>query len=419
MMYTEFSQKQIKSMLWWKMPDTKDYDAIVCDGSVRSGKTMSMTIGFVMWSCYSFSGENFAFCGKTIDSLKRNVITPMQKWLEGVAKIKLNLSRNYCEITIENNTNRYYFFGGKDESSYQLIQGITLAGVLLDEVALMPKSFVDQALARCSVDGSKIWFNCNPDSSEHWFYREWVDDKSEKSKEKNRLHLHFTMNDNYSLSEAVKQRYERMYTGVFYERYIQGLWVLAEGLIYSMWSDSYIINEFQKPGFYEWYVSMDYGTVNPCSMGLWCVTEHEAIRVDEYYFNSREEGYSRTDEEHYAELEKLIGEKEIQSIIIDPSAASFIECIRRHGKYTVKRARNEVLDGIRRTSTLIAAGKIRVCNDCKGFLKEVKLYRWDDKAKEDAVIKENDHAMDDTRYLVNTVLKNTILRAMDGGESND
>lgn len=77
MMYTELSPKQLESMLWWSLPDTKDYDAVICDGSVRSGKTMSMTVGFVLWSMKNFSGENFAFCGKTIASLKRNVITPM------------------------------------------------------------------------------------------------------------------------------------------------------------------------------------------------------------------------------------------------------------------------------------------------------------------------------------------------------
>ena len=180
MMYTELSPKQLKSMLWWSQPDTKNYDAIVCDGSVRSGKTMSMTVGFVLWSMKNFNNENFAFCGKTIDSLKRNVITPMQKWLEGVVKVKVNLSRNFLDISLCGHKNRYYFFGGKDESSYQLIQGITLAGVLLDEVALMPKSFVEQALARCSVTGSKLWFNCNPDSSEHWFFKEWVDENSPK-----------------------------------------------------------------------------------------------------------------------------------------------------------------------------------------------------------------------------------------------
>lgn len=145
MMYEEFSPKQLKSMFWWQMPETKDYDAIVCDGSVRSGKTLSMTVGFVLWSCTCFNGESFAFCGKTIDSLRRNVITPMQKWLEGVATPKLNLSRNCCEITIGKNTNRFYFFGGKDESSYQLIQGMTLAGVLFDEaeVATQP-NYIDK-----------------------------------------------------------------------------------------------------------------------------------------------------------------------------------------------------------------------------------------------------------------------------------
>lgn len=417
MMYNKFSPKQLKSMLWWKMPKTKDYDAIVCDGSVRSGKTMSMTIGFILWSCTCFNGQNFALCGKTIDSLKRNVITPMHKWIEGVADMKINFSRNYCDITIDENTNRFYFFGGKDESSYQLIQGMTLAGVLLDEVALMPKSFVDQALARCSVNGSKFWFNCNPDSSEHWFYSEWVDAESEKAKEKNRLRLHFTMEDNYSLSDDVRQRYERMYTGVFYERYILGLWVLAEGIVYTQWKNDYQISTYTPPEWCEWYISMDYGTVNPCSMGLWCVTNDMAVRVAEYYYDSRKEGSSRTDEEHYAELERLAAKAstDIQAIIIDPSAASFIECIRRHGKFNVRRANNDVLDGIRRTSTLMSAGYIRVCDSCKGFLKEVKLYRWDEKSKADAIIKENDHAMDDTRYLVNTVLKNTILRNI-GGE---
>lgn len=230
MIFTKLSPKQLKSMLWWGQKDTKDYDAIVCDGSVRSGKTMSMTIGFVLWSGRVFDGENLAFCGKTIDSLKRNVITPLQKWLGGIVKFKINLSKNYMDITVATHTNRYYMFGGKDESSYQLIQGITLAGVLFDEVALMPKSFVDQALACCSVSGSKFWFNCNPESSKHWFYKEWI----LKSDEKNALHLHFTMEDNFSLSDEVKKRYKRSFSGVFYDRYIKGLWVLAEGLVYQM-----------------------------------------------------------------------------------------------------------------------------------------------------------------------------------------
>ena len=237
MIFQNFSPKQRQAMLWWAMPESKQYDAIVCDGSVRSGKTMAMSIGFLIWSMRNFDRESFAFCGKTIDSLKRNVIQPLQKWMEGIVQPKINLSKNYMDVQWLGHENRYYFFGGKDESSYTLIQGITLAGVLLDEAALMPQSFVDQAVARCSVTDSRLWFNCNPDGSEeHWFFQNWVG--GEAASGKNRLHLHFTMEDNYALSDAVRQRYERMYTGVFYERYILGLWRMAEGLVYPMFDRS-------------------------------------------------------------------------------------------------------------------------------------------------------------------------------------
>lgn len=401
-------------MLWWKLPKINRCDALICDGSVRSGKSLSMTIGFILWSCSEFNGQTFAICGKTAGSIQRNVILPMQQWLEGVAKISLKLSRSCFDVTMNGKTNRYYFFGGKDESSGALIQGMTLAGVMFDEVALMPKSFVEQALARCSVEGSRFWFNCNPDSPQHWFYQEWI----LKLDKKNAAYLHFTMDDNLSLSPAIKKRYESLYTGVFKERYIEGKWCVTEGIIYDCWKEEYVIDDFTVPDWCQWYISMDYGTVNPCSMGLWCVTDDTAVRLAEYYYDSRKEKYSRTDEEHYEELEKLAavaGIYNIQAVIIDPSAASFIECIRRHGKFNVQKANNDVLSGIRRTSTLIKAGRFRVHKSCKGFLKEVKLYRWDEKSTQDSVIKENDHAMDDTRYLVNTVLRSTVLRNM-GGE---
>lgn len=403
MMYTELSPKQLKSMLWWAWEDTKDYDAIICDGSVRSGKTMSMTVGFVLWSTKDFNGENFAFCGKTIDSLKRNVITPMQKWLEGIVKIKVNLSRNFLDITMCGHKNRYYFFGGKDESSYQLIQGITLTGVLLDEVALMPRSFVEQALARCSVTGSKMWFNCNPDSSEHWFYKEWI----QKCDEKNALHLHFTMDDNYSLSDDVKNRYNRLYSGVFYDRYIRGLWVLAEGLVYGTVFDKerHILKNYTSSNSAEFFVSVDYGTLNPCSMGLWAVENNRAVRIKEYYYDGRKKGIQRTDEEYYLALEKLADGFDIQYVVIDPSAASFIATIRNHGKFSVRKARNDVLNGIRTTMNFLKNDKLFVCENCRDTIREFSLYRWDEKSGNDSVIKENDHAMDDIRYFCYTILR--------------
>ena len=408
MMYTELSPKQLEAMLWWAWNDTKNYDAVVCDGSVRSGKTMSMAVGFVLWSMKSFNGETFAFCGKTIDSLKRNVIAPMQKWLEGIVKIKVNLSRNFIGIKMCGHTNRYYFFGGKDESSYQLIQGITLAGVLLDEVALMPRSFVEQALARCSVTGSKLWFNCNPGSSEHWFFKEWVDEGSEKTAEKNRLHLHFTMDDNFSLSDEVKQRYDRMYSGVFHDRYIKGLWVLAEGLVYPMFSKNKHILDNYKPtpdAFY--YISCDYGTLNPCSMGLWALERDKAVRIKEFYYDGRNKGVQKTDEEYYRELERLADGFEIRYVIVDPSASSFITTIKMHGKFTVRKARNAVLNGIRATMDFLNNDKLFFCKNCKDIIREFSLYCWDSENlhEKDTVIKENDHAMDDMRYFCYTVLR--------------
>ncbi len=407
MKYTKFSKKQLTAMFWWLKPSTKNHKAIVCDGSVRSGKSISMTVGFVFWSMENFDGESFAFCGKTIESLKRNIITPMHKWLEGICTIKENISKNYIEITMNGKSNRYYVFGGKDESSYQLIQDITLAGILCDEVALMARSFVEQAVTRCSVSGSRLWFNCNPESSEHWFYKEWI----LKSEDKNALHLHFMMEDNFSLAQETKDMYERSFSGVFYDRYIKGLWVLAEGLVYPMFNrGKHILEEYSPSSYAEYYISIDYGTLNPCSMGLWAVESDKAVRIDEYYYDGRSKGVLKTDEEYYQALESLADGRKIRYVIIDPSASSFITCIRRHGKFVVRQARNSVIDGIRETATLISSGRILICKSCKGILKEFALYRWDERSAEDKVIKEHDHAMDEMRYFCYTILRNKLRR---------
>lgn len=217
------------ALLWWKMAKYRNKDGIICDGSIRSGKTISMAIGFILWSMAGFTHQSFAICGRTIEALRRNVIVHVPIWLEGLFTVTERRSENKMVVTIGGRTNTYYLFGGRDESSYTLIQGITLAGVLFDEVALMPRSFVEQAMARCSVAGSKFWFNCNPESPGHWFYAEWIC----KSSERNMIHLHFTMDDNLSLDDGIKSRYEGMYSGVFYDRYIKGLWCVAEGLIYT------------------------------------------------------------------------------------------------------------------------------------------------------------------------------------------
>lgn len=403
MQYKEFGEKQLYTLTWWSDAAMHDYDAIICDGSIRAGKTMTMAVSFILWAFTAFDKQVFAICGKTIESVRRNIVTHLPQWLDGIVRIQERRSENLLIISFAGKTNRFYLFGGKDEGSAALIQGMTLAGVMFDEVALMPRSFVEQALARCSVEGSKFWFNCNPDSPEHWFYKEWI----QKHKEKNALYLHFTMKDNNSLSEKVKKRYENMYSGVFYDRFIRGLWVVAEGLVYDFFQSKKdtIVETVDMDDYSEFYVSIDYGTINPCSMGLWGVNSEGAARIRESYFDSRKEGRQRTDEEHYQALIELVDDVPITRVIVDPSAASFIECIRRHGEFRVKPAINSVIDGIRITSSLLNAGMIRIDPSCKDCIREFGLYRWDEKKTADTVLKENDHAMDEVRYFCNTVLR--------------
>ena len=318
--------------------------------------------------------------------------------LEGLgASWKEKRTENLVTVNFLGHENQYYIFGGRDEGSAALIQGITFAGVLLDEVALMPRSFVEQACARCSVAGSRLWFNCNPEGPNHWFYKTWV----QQAESRNCLRLHFTMEDNPSLTEGLRERYRRLYTGVFYQRYVLGQWVQAEGRVYDFFSADML---GKAPESCEkWYISCDYGTVNPTSMGLWGKREGTWYRVKEFYFDSRKEKRQMTDEEYAAALAELAGGNSIQAVIVDPSAASFIEVLRRKG-WRVKKAKNDVLSGIRLTSDCLKTGKIVICEGCSDCIRELGEYLWEPGGGKDRVRKEHDHAMDDMRYFVSTVL---------------
>lgn len=395
------SRKQAKILAF---PYT-NYDALICDGAVRSGKTSIMMWAFVQWATENFSGQRFGICGKTVDSCVKNIVVPFTSMSLTKERyiIRWRRSDKILEVRRGASTNYFEVFGGKDEASYTLIQGRTLAGVLLDEVVLMPRSFVEQALTRCSVDGAKLWFSCNPGSPQHWFYTEWI----QRNKERNALYLHFEMTDNPGLSQKTLERYQAMFSGVFYDRYIRGLWVIAEGLVYPMFSrEVNVTSERGGPGTY--YISCDYGTQNPTVFGLWRVYKGEAVMEKEYYHSGRETNRQKTDEEYYQDLERFAAGYKIERIIIDPSAASFAECIRRHGKFSVWNANNAVLDGIRLTGALLKAGKLKFHESCVKTFEEFGLYSWDSEAAEDKVIKENDHSMDQCRYLCQTVLRREL-----------
>lgn len=390
------SEKQLSILAF---PYTK-YEALICDGAVRSGKTSIMMWAFVDWAMREFNGQRFGICGKTVDSCSKNIIVPFTAMTLAKERYTLRWRRTdkILEVRRAGVVNYFEVFGGKDESSFALIQGRTLAGVLLDEVVLMPRSFVEQALTRCSVDGARLWFSCNPDTPQHWFYTEWIC----KAHEHNALHLHFEMTDNPGLSKKTLERYQTMFTGVFYDRYIRGLWVAAEGLIYEF-GEQQITDDIPDCG--EYYISVDYGTLNPFSAGLWCIADGKAVRIAEYYYSGRDKKAQKTDEEYCDEIIKLAGDKPIKHIIVDPSAASFITALRRRGAFSVRDAKNDVLDGIRITGRMLKNGQILIHRSCKDSIREFGLYRWDDDATTDKPIKENDHAMDEIRYFANTVLR--------------
>ena len=404
-------------MLNWWMPKSPDArrNAIICDGAVRSGKTMCMYLAFVAWMFSRFDGGAFAVCGRSVNAVRRNIITPFTPILREMGFVcRENVTGGLMDVTLGDRTNRLYYFGGNNADSAGRIQGITLSGVLFDEVALMPREFVEQAVARCSPENAKLWFNCNPGHPQHWFHREWI----QKAGEKNALYLRFTMEDNPALNEAVRARYRSLYTGAFYRRYIEGEWCAAEGLVYPMFSpEKHVVSELPR-AFERYAVSCDYGTVNPSAFGLWGQTGGTWTRLREYYWDSRQQGQQRTDEEHYRALEKLAGGLPLAFVACDPSAASFMECIRRHGRYIVISARNDVLAGIRQVADALLAGRLKFHERCGDCIREFGLYCWEEGAGRDIPRKENDHAMDDVRYFTVTAMVEQDSFYVEGVERN-
>ena len=393
-----FSPKQRRVMRWWRgNSGDKGYDVIICDGAVRSGKTLCMAVSFMCWAMSRFHERQFALCGKTIVSLRRNVVQELLPVLRELGmKCRERRSENLLVVRGGGRENRFHLVGGKDEGSAALIQGATLAGVLLDEVALMPRSFVEQAMARCSVEGSRIWCNCNPENPQHWFYREWI----LKAEERNALYLHFTMDDNPALSPAIRRRYERQYTGTFYRRFVLGEWCAAQGLIYDFFQEGNYVRPVPAGRMEQWRVSVDYGTSNPCSMGLWGLRDGVWYRVAEYYYAARERGVQKTDQEYVAALKDLVGGRTVEQVAVDPSAASFITALRQAG-YRVVKADNDVISGIRRTADLLKSGRVVICDTCADCLRELALYRWEE--GREVPHKDHDHAMDDLRYFTGTL----------------
>lgn len=404
--FLPFSRKQKKLLTWW-LPGSPyaDHDLVIADGSIRSGKTVAMVDSFLMWSISRFENQAFIVAGRSAGTLKRNVLRPMLQILtaKGIS-YAYNRSENY--ITVGSNV--YYCFGAANEASQDVLQGLTAAGALADEAALFPQSFVEQMIGRCSVPGSKIWMNCNPESPYHFIKTDYID----KAAEKRILHLHFTLDDNLSLAEEVKDRYRRLYSGIWYKRMILGLWVIAEGIIYDMFSYENLYTDQTRPvGLYgnsRRYIAIDYGTTNPMVF-LDVYDDGTDLWVDrEYYYDSREKGVQKADTEYMADLQEFAGIETPDFVIIDPSAASFKVLLQRSA-FRTKDADNEVNDGIRMVAMMLQLRRLHVHERCENLRKEFASYVWDAKAAqergEEKPVKQNDHACDALRYCVKTMIK--------------
>ena len=414
--WVALSRKQRMLFNWWRDDSpVKGKQGIIADGAIRSGKTVAMAVSFVIWGMTNFDRQNFIMAGKTVKSFQRNVLKPLQAILPGRGySCRYLQTDGLLRVSKGLKTNDFYVFGGKDEASQDLVQGLTAAGAYFDEVALMPESFVNQATGRLSVDGSKMWFNCNPEAPLHWFKRNWID----RADEKGLLCLHFTMDDNFSLSEDIKARYRAMYSGVFYLRYVKGLWAVAEGLIYSMFSDANIYNDDSRPismlNTSVRYIACDYGTTNPCVF-LDIRDDGQEIWIEnEWRWDSKSEEARRlpvpnkTDAEYADAMREFMTDdpQEQCMIVVDPSAKSFITELRQRGFY-VREGNNDVLDGIRETATLFTLNHLHIHERCTGLIRELRSYVWDAKAEErgeEKPVKMQDHAPDALRYYVRTVL---------------
>lgn len=380
-----------------------EYSYLICDGAVRSGKTSLMMIGFVDDAMARFNGRRFGICGKTVDSATKNIVQPYMAMQYAQKSYSIKWSRTDKTITVSkgNVTNVFEVFGGKDESSYALIQGRTLAGCLIDEVVLQPRSFVDQAMIRCSVTGSKVWFSCNPAAPSHWFYTDWIC-KADKG-EINAQHIHFVLRDNPGLSEETIRRYEKSFSGVFYQRYVLGLWTVAEGLVYDMFDrQKHIIDKLPELSPKGAYVACDFGTQNATVFLLFQMQSDTGtwIATREYYYSGREQKRQKTVGEYVADLKRWLNGTKPEKVIVDPSALPLITELKQNG-VPIQAANNDVLSGILDVQTMLQTGRLKIYRECKRTIQEFGVYAWDPD-REDVVIKENDHCMDSIRYFVRT-----------------
>lgn len=363
-------------------------------GATRSGKTYLDFKWIIPLRIRERAGKDglAVILGVTKSTIERNVLEPMRN-IYGDKLVGTISSDNTAWIFGE----KCYCLGAEKVSQVSKIRGASIKYCYGDEVADWSEEVFALLKSRLDKEYSSFDGTYNPQYPNHWL-KKFLDSNADIFSQV------YTIDDNPFLPPSFVENLKKEYAGtVFYDRYILGKWTLAEGLVYPMFGDSCIVQDIPDTG--DYYISIDYGTHNPFSAGLWCVTKTEAVRIGEYYYCGREERKEKTPEEYYSEVKRLAGGRDIKCLIVDPSADAFIATVKKHHEFKVRGAVNDVLPGIQTTAEMIASGKLKIHESCEDAIREFGLYRWDEKAESDRVVKENDHAMDEIRYMVMTVLK--------------
>lgn len=392
-----FSEKQLD------MIANCDARLNILEGSVRSGKTVSSIVAWCYFVQNAPAGD-LLMSGKTERTLKRNVLDQLEQMV-GSRHFKLN--KGTGELILFGR--RVYLAGANDERAESKIRGLTLAGAYCDEITLYPESFFTMLLSRLSVPGARLIGTTNPDSPYHWLKKNYLD----RAGELNIKYWHFTLEDNLNLDPTYIEAIKKEYTGLWYKRFILGLWVQAEGAVYDMWDEAvHAVDEIPQQ-FTRYYVGVDYGTNNPTVYLLVGQVGDKLYVLDEYYWDSNKTGRQKTDAEYSRDLRQFTEGRRPQAIIIDPSAASFITQLRKDGIGPILQADNSVLDGIRNVASYLSGGRLFVYrHKCPNLLKEFTSYVWDAKAQakgEDKPMKQNDHCLDALRYVVQTIFSRNVV----------
>lgn len=367
-------------------------------GAVRSGKSFVSLLAFIDFIYHGPKQDDFVIIGKSASSIKRNIIGPLHDLLEDEFSFSLAKGEAYLY------GRTIHLIGANDERAEHKIRGPTFAGAYVDEITILPQSVFVMLQSRLTHEGSRLYGTTNPDSPFHWLKTDLID----RAHELDVKFWNFTLDDNPSLTPAFKSNISKEYRGLWYDRYILGKWVLAEGTVFDFFDRRLHVLDY-PPGAAEYYVvGVDYGTTNPCAYSLIGFSSRSTPNrwlEKEYYWDSKKRLRQKTDTEYAEDLKKFITGYNVKALYIDPSAVSFRVELQRQGFSHMIEGENEVLDGIRYHSMVLSNGTFKVCANCSHAIEEYGTYRWDPKASargEDKPLKENDHLLDSIRYALYT-----------------